>query len=337
MQKVNYLVFTIALVMLLGCVENNPAGTAAYTNPEYPSQIKGFFYCGSNPIAVAFAPDTSVVWISEPDNNFLWYKDVSKAVVNPVICDTLNLDFSPGIIEAPPSGDNIFVHHHNTAQVFTVDTSNLRWMLSYTATSTMQSMKLSSDGSFMYLGSQGVPWHIESVSTDNWELINSFEMEWPVNRLAVSPDGSTIAVANSTRKEVLLFSGPDLTPLRALELPMRVGTIAFSENSEELIILDAASLRPYMLKIDVSTGEELYSSRPINSYLSCFAIQGTNTLLLPRNQDEGVSVLNMGNMIFAPSIPADSKIGSVCASNDREYIVTISRTTIPGTATVYIN
>ncbi len=337
MQKVNYLVFTLVLVFVFGCVENNPAGTAQYINPEYPNQLKGFFYCGSGPIAAAFAPNTSVIWISEPDNNFLWYKDVSKAIVNPVVCDTLALDFSPGLIEAPPSGSNIFVHHYNTAQIFSVDTNTLRWFLCYTAASTIQSMKLSSDGSVLYLGSQGTPWHVESVSTDSWELINSFEMEWPVNRLAVSPDGSIIAAANSARKEVFLLNGSDLSPVDTLSLPMRVGTMAFSENSEELIILDAASLRPYMLKIDVSTGEELYSNRPINSYLSCFAIEGTNTLLLPRNQDEGVSVLNMDNMIFAPSIPADSKIGSVCSSDGGEYIVTISRTTTPGTATVYTN
>ena len=337
MQKVNYFVLTLLLVFVFGCVENNPAGTAQYTNPEYPNQLKGFFYCGSDPIAAAFAPDTSVIWISEPDNNFLWYKDVSKAIVNPIICDTLALNFSPGLIVSPPSGSNIFVHHYNTAQVFSVETNNLRWNLCYTAASTMQSMKLSSDGSVMYLGSQGMPRHIESVSTDSWELINSFEMEWSVNRLAVSPDGSIVAAANSARSEVFLFNGPDLIPIDTLFLPMRVGTMAFSENSEELIVLDAASLRPYMLKIDISTGEELYSSRPINSYLSCFVIEGTNTLLLPRNQDEGVSVLNMENMIFAPSIPADSKIGSVCASDDGEYIVTISRTTTPGTATVYTN
>lgn len=323
------------MVLVLGCIENNPAGTAQYSNPPIPNQIKGFFYCGSGPIAAAFAPDTSVIWISEPDNNFLWYKDVSRAIVNPALCDTLSLDFSPGLIAAPPSGSNIFVHHYNTAQVYTLDTITFRWFLCYTATSTIRSMKLSSDGSVLYLGSLGIPWHIESVSTENWEQIGSFGMDWPVNRLTVSPDGSLVAAASSVRKQVFLFSGSALIPLDTLDLPMRVGTMAFSENSEELIILDAASLRPYILKIDVGTGEELYRSRPINSYLSSFAIEGTNTLLLPRNQDEGVSVLNMENMIFAPSIPAESKIGTVCSSDDGEYIATISRTTTPGTATIY--
>ncbi len=329
--------FLLAIPLFLtGCVSTNPAGTAEYENPSFAGEMKGFFYCGQNPFSAVFSPAGTVVWISEPANNRIWYKDVSKAVVNPIICDTLLLDFQPGLMVAPSAGDEIYVSHDGSNDVYSINTETLKWNRVYTNSSSISTMQLSLDGSTMYLGSQGSPWHIEAVSTADWSQIAAVSVEWPVTRLNISPDNVFVAAGNSGRSDIYVFNAEDLAPVDTLFMPMRTGTMVFTSDSRSLVVLDAASSRPFMVKICLATGKEEFRSRPYNSYLISRRIPGTNTLILPRNQDERVSVLNMDNMIFAPSIPASSRIGVICVSHDGSYIVTVSRTSTPGCATVFI-
>ncbi|MCK5786961.1 MAG: WD40 repeat domain-containing protein [Candidatus Sabulitectum sp.] len=328
-------VFSV-LFFFAGCTSTNPAGFALYENPPYASEMKGFFYCGQGPYSAVFSPGSSVVWISEPANSRIWYKDVSEAVVNPLICDTLLLDFSPGLMISPPEGNEIFVCSYYSSDVYSINTETLMWNKVYTCSSSIVTMQLSSDGGTMYLGSLGTPWHVEAVSTTSWIQTASVSADWPVLRLELSPDDSLIAVGNSGRTGIYLFDAVDLSPVDTLITPMRTGTMAFTSDSRSLVVLDAASNRPYMIKIDLETGEEEFRSRPYNSYLVSSRIPGANTLILPRDQDEGVSVLNMDNMIFAPSIPLNSRSRAVCVSSDGGYIVTVSRTSTPGRATVFI-
>ncbi len=237
---------------------------------------------------------------------------------------------------SPPTGSEIYVSQYYSNDIYSLNTETLIWKKVYTNSSSIKTMQLSSDGCTMYLGSQGSPWHIEAVSTSNWVQISSVSTDWPVLRLELAPDNSLIAAGNSGRSEIYLFNAEDLSPADTLFMPMRTGTMAFTLDSRSLVVLDAASNRPYMVKINLDTGEEEFRSRPYNSYLINQRIPGTNTLILPRNQDERVSMLNMGNMIFAPSIPLSSRTGAVCVSHDGSYIVTISRTSTPGRATVFI-
>lgn len=324
------------MLSLAGCISINPAGNAQYENPSYASEVKGYFYCGEDPFSATFSPGGSVVWISDPPNSRIWYKDVSKAVVNPFICDTLLLDFSPGLMVAPSTGNHIYVCHYNSNDVYLICTETLKWRKVYTNSSSIKTMQLSYDGGTLYLGSLGSPWHIEAVSTSNWVQLSSVSTDWPVLRLELSPDNSLLAAGNSGRYDIHLFNAENLSPVDTLFMPMRTGTIAFSSDSRSLVVLDAASHSPYLVKIDIDTGEEVFSSRPYNSYLVSQRIPGTNTLILPRNQDERISILNMDNMIFAPSIPLQSRIGAVCVSHNGDYIVAISRTSTPGRATVLI-
>jgi len=329
-------VIIVVLLSLTNCVSNNPAGTAEYENPSYANQIKGFFYCGQDPFSAVFAPGSPVVWISEPANNRIWYKDVSKAVVNPTICDTLLLKFPPGVLVAPPSGSEIYVSQSSSNGIYSINTETLACQKVYTNASSISMMCLSPDGNTLYIGSQGIPWHVESVSTSDWSQIASVSIPWSVTRLSVSPDNSLVAVGNSVRTSVYLFDAGDLSPVDTLLLPMRPGTMAFTSDSRSLVVLDAASGDPNVLKINTISGEVEYRSRSVNSYLANTRIPGTNTLILPRNQDERVSILNMENMIFAPSIEQDTRIGAVCISQDGNYLVAVSRASTPGRATVFI-
>lgn len=324
------------LLFLTNCVSVNPAGTADYENPSYANEMKGFFYCGHDPFSAVFAPGSPVIWISEPANNRIWYKDVSQAVVNPLICDTLLLKFPPGVLVAPPSGNKIYVSHSSSDEVYSVNTETLVCQKVYTNTSSISTMCLSLDGSTLYLGSQGIPWHIESISTSDWSQIASVSIPWSVTRLNISPDNSLVAVGNSVRTSIYFFNAGDLSPVDTLLLPMRPGTMAFTSDSRSLVVLDASSGDPNVLKINAISGEVEYRSRSVNSYLINARIPGTNTLILPRNQDERVSILNMENMIFAPSIELETRIGAVCISQDGNYLVAVSRASTPGRATVFI-
>jgi len=331
-------ILTLCLTVLLysGCVSTNPEGPAQYANPSYADEIKGFFYCGQAPYAAVFASESPVVWISEPSNSRIFYKDVSKAIVNPIICDTLVVDFSPGLMVSPPSGDNIYICGYNSNEIYMLNTESLGWIKVYTNSSSISTVQLSPDGETLFLGSLGSPWHIEAVSTADWTQTASVSTEYPVSRLELSPDNGLIAAGNSGRTYINLFDAADLLPVDTLFMPMRTGTMAFTSDSRSLVVLDAASQRPYMVRINLATGEEEFRSRPYNSYLVNCRIPGTDVLILPRNQDERVSILNMENMIFAPSLESDSRAGAVCVSGDGDYIVAVSRTTIPGRATVFI-
>jgi len=196
-------------------------------------------------------------------------------------------------------------------------------------------MELSPGGELLYLGSQGAPWHVEAVSTDSWEQVAWLSTDWPVYRLEVSPDNSLVAIGNSGRMEITILEAETLVPQDTLLMPMRTGTMAFTGDSRALVVLDASQVNPCLIKVDVSTGEELYRSSPYNSYLTNCRIQGSNTLILPRNSDKRISILNMNNMIFAPSVALDFRPGETCVSWDGEYIVTITRTASPGRATVF--
>ena len=319
----------------MGCVEVNPAGPGKYINPIYPDSEKGYFFCGQGPGACVFAPGTSTVWISVPAAQCLLFRDVSKAVVNPFLSDTLHLRFSPDLLRAPSSGPCIYANVYGGNDIFEINTKELSYQRVYSASSSIAAMKISTDGSLLLLGSQGAPWHVESVSTESWEQQASFNTEWPVQKLEIAPDNSLAAIANSGFMDIIILDLNSLLPVDTLHMPMRIGTMAFLQNSAQIAVLDASAGKPYMVKVDIGTGEELFRSRPINSYLINSRILNTNTLLLPRNQDERISVLNMENMIFAPSLSVEHRVGSVCVSSDGAYIVTVSRTAIPGRATVF--
>lgn len=331
-------VIRITLLFLLtitSCTEINPAGPGIYINPAYPDSEKGYFFCGQNPGECVFAPGTSTVWISVPPSTGLFYRDVSKAVVNPFLVDTLHLHFTPDLLVAPPSGPYIYTTVSGGNDVVEIDTEELSYKRVYSSSSSIYSMKISSDGSVMFLGSQGAPWHVEAVSTDSFEQLASIDTDWPVHRLEVAPDNSLVAIANTSRTDIVVLDFHSLLPVDTLLMPMRTGTMSFLQNSTQLVVLDASASKPYMIKVDILTGEELFRSRPLNSYLINCRMTGTNTLLLPRNQDERVSVLNMENMVFAPSLPLENRAGSVCVSSDGEYIVAVSKTASPGRATVF--
>lgn len=330
--------FYFALILLLamaGCESINPAGTAEYENPEYPSTYKGRFYCGDSPFHCVFAPVSHTVWVSEPSNGRLFYRDVSKAMVNPYVSDTLYVRFSPGLMVAPSGGEYIYVAEKSGLDIYAVNTVDFTVERVYTTTASIYTMKLSGDDERLYLGSQGAPWHVESVSTSSWQLASSLPCDWPVYRLEVSPNDSLVAIGNSGREEIVILDGYSLAPLDTLEMPMRTGTMAFSEDSRALAVLDASSGYPHMVKVDIETGEPIFSSRPYHSYLINAVMHGTNTMLLPRNQDYAISVLNIENMIFAPSIPTEHRVSAVCVSHDNEYIVALSKTSAPGKASVF--
>ncbi len=325
----------ILLLAMTGCESVNPAGTAGYENPEYPSSLKGHFYCGDSPFHCVFAPVSHTVWVSEPANSRIFYRDVSKAMVNPNVSDTLYVRFSPGLMAAPSGGEHIYVAEKSGLDIYAVNTVDLTVEKVYTTTASIYTMKLSGDNEHLYLGSQGAPWHIESVSTASWQLASSLPCDWPVYRLEVSPNDSLVAIANYGRKDIVILEAGSLAPLDTLEMPMRTGTMAFSRDSRALAVLDASSGYPHMVKVDLGTGEPVFSSRPHHSYLHNAGMPGTNTLLLPRNQDYAISVLNIENMIFAPSIPTEHRVSAVCVSHDNGYIVALSKTSMPGRASVF--
>lgn len=330
MQRRLFFPGLILLLAMVGCESVNPAGTAGYENPEYPSSYKGKFYCGQMPFHCAFAPLSYTVWVSEPANRRLFRRDISKALVNPHLSDTMYVHFSPGLIAAPSSGEHIYVSEKSGIDIYAVNTVEMTYERVYTATASIYTMKLSGDSEFLYLGSQGTPWMVEAVSTTSWQLVSSLPCDWPVYRLEVSPNDSLVAIGNSGREEIVMLEGSSLAPLDTLEMPMRIGTMAFSSDSRALVVLDASSGYPHMIKVDLETGEHLFSSRPYHSYLINAVMHSTNTLLLPRNQDYAISVLNIENMIFAPSIPTEHRVSAICVSHDNEYIVALSKTSAPG-------
>ncbi len=335
-KQTSVLTLCVVILFTADCLSTDPAGPTQYVNPSYADQFKGFFYCGQQPYAAVFSHGDSVVWISEPAKSRIYYKDVSEAMVNPQICDTVVVDFSPGCMLSPPFGDCIYIIGYNSSDVYMLNTESLKWTRVYDNSSSISTVQLSSDGETLFLGSLGSPWHIEAVSTSDWTQAASVSLEYPVSRLELSPDNSLIAAGNSGGKSIDLFDAADLSSVDTLFMPMRIGTMSFTSNSRSLVVLDAASRRPYMVKVNLVTGEEEYRSRPYNSYLINCRIPGTDVLVLPRNQDKRVSVLNMDNMVFAPSLELNSRIGATCVSSDGDYIVAVSRTTIPGRATVFV-
>ena len=335
MQFNRFSALMVILLMFAACKEISPAGIAEYTNPDYPAQEKGFFFCGDDPSDCCFAPQSSVVWIAVPSLNSLIYKDVSEAVVNPIVSDTLYLGFSPSQLISPESGQFLYASISGSGDIYKIDTELYTYRKVYSCISSVYTMELSPGGDLLYLGSQGAPWHIEAVSTDSWEQVAWLSTDWPVYRLEVSPDNSLVAIGNSGRKEITILEAETLVPGDTLFMPMRTGTMAFTDDSQALVVLDASQVNPCMMKVDIPSGEELYRFSPYNSYLTNCRIQGSNTLILPRNSDERISILNMGNMIFAPSVTLDFRPGETCISRDGEYMVTITRTTSPGRATVF--
>ena len=326
------LLFALTVV---GCAEINPAGPATYINPTYPNSQKGYFFCGQDPGNCVFAPGTSTVWISVPAAHGLFFRDVSRAVVNPFLVDTLFLKFAPDLLAAPSSGSRIYVTVSGGKDIYEVDTEELSYQNVYSSSSSISTIRVSTDGSALFLGSQGAPWHVESVSTESWEQLASFDTDWPVQRLELAPDNSQVAIANSSMMDIVTLDFSSLVPVDTLHMPMRIGTMAFLQNSTQIAVFDASSGQPYMIKVDTDTGEELFRSRPVNSYLINTRMTGTDVLLLPRSQDSRLSVINMENMVFAPSLFVEHRVSSVCVSSDGAYIVTVSRTATPGRATVF--
>ncbi len=332
-QTARLAVHTFFLTALAGCVDPvEPAGSAQYENPDYPSELMGYAAVSSE-FTGAFDylgriyvmnDETELIESFSLDDPYL---DMSSI---PVEKDTLLLGFKPGAFCLERATGTLYLENRENYGVYRVVLPDGAPELIRESQSIITSLDLL-DGSIIisYLGPDWLARRIDAVTG---ETQGEFHTGWPVTRTFLSPEENRLVLSNSSKEFLLNVNPFTMELIDTLHLPERTGP--FLVNSQgNTVVFNQNSIHPSAYLFSGETGEEMNKITTVNSYRSCSLIPGTDIVIAPRRSENRISVLNTGNMIFAPSISCIQHAEIVFSTCDGEYIIVL--TDVPGRVYVY--
>ncbi len=309
-------------LVVSGCIdENSPAGLAQYENPDYPSDFVGFAS-----ISTSFANIFSYsgrVYVVEDNTQLIESFSLTDPNLNdpqePVLKDTVLLSHSfgqsifnidDGLLYALESGSN---------DVYSVDISNGTSEFIASNSSYITGMFFGYDGSLVlsYLLPENGVIKLDKLTGNE---LGFCELDWAVSRSAMSPDGRSLLVNNSSKSFLLEIDVETMQIRDTLFLDERTGPFIYN-TSNNIIVFNQHSTSPNVALYNGSTKKLITRISTINPYKVCSLIPGTDIVIAPRRSENRVSILNTQNMIFAPSLECTQYADLAFSTADGQTIV----------------
>gem|GEM_PF-5283496 len=308
---------TICLTALLLASCGDAPTDPGYTNPDYPSHLDRIIPASGRPSGIAISDLNGLAYVPAPQNKCIYV--VSAMAREPV--DTLPLENIPNLVTSVAGTGEIWVSVWPDSFIYVIDasTSSITHTVD-TRDMGIMSLVSSPDGAFVFAGCvDNKALHIFRTSDYSTEAV--FNLDWAPTIMAVSPDGERLYVANDSKKEIqeIILSDMSLGTLYS-DLPETMRLIASSPDGKSLLLFGRRNYDPRMFVLRLSDGQITDEQRTRQLYDSAVLIPGTGTLLLVRNGENRISVLNTENLIFAPTLESGNDPSGVAVSPDGSRI-----------------
>lgn len=312
------------LCFLSGCVDSvDPAGTAQYENPDYPSDLRGYAVIPPS-FTDVFYNDGRVYVLDRT-----WQMLVSFSATDPnlaipeslVVKDTLLLGIPSGASVFHQSTQTLFISHDVLNDIYRLDDiQSGSPSLLHSCESIVTDLFIVDQGSSVLVCFLGPEWMARKIDSYTGQTLGEYSTEWPITRAAVSPDGSRALLSNSDRKYLVEIDTETMLQIDSIPFPERIGTFLYN-TAGNIVVFNQYTVHPRVYLLDGDSGDILDTIEAVNPYRKCSLIPGTDVVLAPRLSHNRVSVLNSENMIFAPSIFCFNYAELAISVNNGENII----------------
>lgn len=300
-------------IVLFSCGEETTG--PAYVNPDYPSVLVDSIRIGPDGKDVCIAPGTDLIYVSSTNNNEIFVLSADSEY--PV--DTIPLANPPGYLDATPDGRFVYATSWPLAEVNVIDTGLNELVCTIPVDTGPMAIEMAITGEFVFVACMDNK-SVHVIRTSDNTTAAVFTFEWSPTCLEVLPNGEYIYAGNMAKKEIQAIRISDLTlisPIRTEEYPKIMTSTA---DSRYMFVFNKSSFDPRYNVVRLSDGECIANIRTRRNYIAETRIPNTNTAILVRNNDDRISVLNMDNYVFAPTVAAGPGTVACAISTDGQTL-----------------
>ncbi|MCK5841900.1 MAG: hypothetical protein KAH31_07025 [Candidatus Sabulitectum sp.] len=329
------IIIILSAIFVSSCVDSvEPAGTAQYTNPEYPSLLKGYAVITSV-FSGAFSLNGRV-YVLDGDAEIIESFSLSDPRLNmnpsPVEKDTLPLGFDPGDYALDRVSEVLYLEDAQGKDIYRIQLPDGTPELLYQNESFISELFLTEGNSNLVICFLGPEWMSRKIDVLTGSTLGEFETGWPITRAAMSFDSGKLLLSNSSKQFLLQVDVATMQLADTLHLLERPGPFIYN-TSGDIIVFNQYSIKPVVYLYDGNSGELLHELPATNPYQICDVIPGTDVIIAPRRSETRVSILNSDNMIFAPSIYCMQYADLAFSTQDGQTIIVL--TDNPGRVYIY--
>lgn len=307
--------FSTVLLVLISCGDD--LTDPGYVNPDYPDNLERVISTFGRPSGIAVSDFNGLAYVPAPMSYCVYA--VSAMAREPV--DTLNVEYSPNLVTSIPGSGEIWVSAWPNPLIMVIDPSTNTVVHTIdTGDQGISALLSSPDGAYVFAGCiDNKALHV--LQTSDYGSEGVFNLEWAPTIMAVSPGGERLYVANDSKKEIqeIILSSMTLGTLYE-DLPETVRLLATTADGENLLLFGRRNYDPRVFVLRLADGSIIDDIRTRQLYDSSARIPGTGTILLVRRSDNKLSILNMENMVFAPTLAAGNDPSGVAVSPDGQEI-----------------
>ncbi len=260
---------------------------------------------------VCIAPGSGLRYVSSSSDNEVFV--LSPPEEYPV--DTIPLDEPPRYLAATPDGQFIYATAWPLAEVYVIDTALNELVFAVPVDTGPMAIEMSIDGEYVFVACMDNK-SIHVIRTSDNTTAGVFNLDWSPTCLEALPNGEYIYAGNMARKEIQAIRISDLTLMSPIETEEYPKIMSATADSKYMFVFNKSSFDPRYNVVRLSDGECIANIRTRRNYIAEARIPGTNTVILIRNNDDRVSVLNMDNYVFAPTIAAGPSTVACAVSTD---------------------
>ncbi|MCK5035912.1 MAG: hypothetical protein KAS73_08480 [Candidatus Sabulitectum sp.] len=328
-------ILVAVLIFASSCVDSvEPAGTAQYSNPEYPSLLKGYAVITAK-FSGVFALDGRV-YVLDGEAEIIESFSLSDPRLNmnpsPVEKDTLPLGFDPGNYALDRVSEVLYLEDAHGKDIYRIQLPDGTPELLYQNESFISELFLTDGNSNLVICFLGPEWLARKIDVLTGSTLGEFETGWPITRAAMSFDSGKLLLSNSSKQFLLEVDVATMQLADTLYLEERPGPFTFN-TSGNIVLFNQYSIKPVVYLYDGNSGELLHELPATNPYQICDVIPGTDVIIAPRRSETRVSILNSDNMIFAPSIYCMQYADLAFSTEDGQTIIVL--TDNPGRVYIY--
>lgn len=325
-------------VLFSSCVDAlEPAGPAQYVNPDYPSNLFGYTGIPAT-VRGGFLYQQTVYILDRTSQSMISFSSTDPNLANPdslVQKDTLALGFRPGESCFNRFTETLFISDGNTNDIYrlSVPGGGIPELICSSGSSITGLFSVE-NGSSLVVCFLGPEWLVRKINAVTGQVEKEYSTGWPITRAALSVDETRLLLSNSGREYLIEIDTDSFEKTDSIPMPERVGPFLYN-TSGNIVVFNQYTINPRVYLLDGDTRSILDVVECINPYKHCFLMPGTDIVLAPRRSDNRVSVLNTGNMVFAPSIFCFNYAEVAFSAPENNCIVVLSDS--PGRAYVYSN
>ncbi len=286
-----------AVLLLLSCTED--ATGPAYVNPDYPDVLVDSIRVGPDGEDVCVAPGTGLIYVSSSNHNEIFV----LSPPNELPIDTILLSEPPKYLAATPDGQYVYATSWPLAEVNVIDTALNEVVCTVPVDTGPMAIEMSINGEYVFVACMDNK-SIHVIDTSDNTTAEVFHLDWAPTCLEILPNGEYVYTGNLASKEIQAIRISDLTLMEPVETEEYPKIMVSSADSRNMFVFNKSPSDPRYNVVRLSDGECIANIRTRQNYIAETHIPGENTVILVRNNDDRVSVLNLNNYVFAPTIPA---------------------------------